>query len=309
LPIGIPTWTVASVVGSRIGFSDYCSPTNGPLNPTATDPEVAESERALTQGVVNAMKYSITRIVLICGCAGVGFSAGEARAGAGEPIYMVNSPTAGLLSHGEYHIQGRLGPASSILLGLRVGVKDRVHLGVSFGMQEVFSYEKIEINDRVGFQFRFRLLGEDDRRPGLALGFNSQGDGAWSEEYKRYDRKSKGLYAVVSRNWKIPVGYVSLHGGVNYSFEDDDDNDPNAFAAVDWEAIAGLEFILDFDGAINDNVDDARYGGGGIYLDGAIRVTYGENLQMMLIFKDLTENFTEVQRIGREFEIAFFEFF
>lgn len=263
----------------------------------------------MVQEVVKAMKQWATRIILFYVCAGAGFSVGEAWAGAGEPIYMINSPTAGLLSHGEYHIQGRIGPESSILLGLRVGVKDRVHLGVSFGMQEVFSYEKIEINDRVGFQFRIRLLGEDDRRPGLALGFNSQGDGSWSEEYKRYDRKSKGLYAVISRNWKIPVGYLSLHGGINYSFEDDDDDDPNAFASVDWEAITGLDFIFDFDGAINDNLDDGRYGGGGIYIDGAIRVTYGENLQMMLIFKDLTENYTEERRIGREFEIAFFDFF
>ena len=71
----------------------------------------------------------------------------------------------------------------------------------------------------------------------------------------------------------------------------------------------GLEFILDLDGAFNDNVDNGRYGGGGVYLDGAVRVTYGENLQMMLIFKDLTKNYTPERRIGREFEIAFVEFF
>ena len=138
-------------------------------------------------------------------------------AGHAEPIYMIESPTAGLLAHGEYHIQGRIGPESSVLLDFRVGIKNRVHMGVSFGMQNLFSYEKVEFNDRVGLQFRLRLLEEDDRRPGLALGFNSQGTGAWSEEYERYDRKSRGFYAVFSRNWKIPVGNVSVHGGANYS--------------------------------------------------------------------------------------------
>ena len=255
------------------------------------------------------MKHPVVRRLLVCLCAGVSFFAAEVSAGTAEPIYMVDSPTGGLLSHGEYFIQGRLGPESSILLGLRVGVKSRLHLGVSFGMQEVFSYEKIELNDRVGFQLRVRLLEEDDRRPGFALGFNSQGGGFWSEEFERYDRKSKGLYLVLSRNWKIPVGYFSLHGGVNYSFEDRDDDDPDAFLAVDWEAITGLEFVLDCDGAFNDNLDDNRYGRGGISLDGAIRVTYGENLQMMLIFKDLTKNYTPERRIGREFEIAFVDFF
>jgi hypothetical protein len=77
----------------------------------------------------------------------------------------------------------------------------------------------------------------------------------------------------------------------------------------DWIAIPGLEFILDLDGAFNDNQDNGRYGDGGVYLDGAVRVTYGENLQMMLIFRDLTKNYTPERRIGREFEIAFFDYF
>jgi len=232
-----------------------------------------------------------------------------AEAGIAEPIYMIDSPTAGLLAHGEYHIQGRIGPESSVLLAFRVGLKNRVYLGTSFGMQNLFSYEQVEFNDRPGFQFRVRLIEEDDRRPGLALGFNSQGTGAWNDEAERYDRKSKGFYAVLSRNWKIPVGHFSVHGGLNYSLENEDEDHANAFAAIDWEAITGLDFILDLDGAFNDNRDDERFGGGGMYLDGAIRVTYGENLQLMLIFRDLTKNYTPERRIGREFEIAFVDFF
>jgi hypothetical protein len=235
--------------------------------------------------------------------------AGAAEAGMAEPIYMVESPTAGLLSHGEYHIQGRIGPESSVLLAFRVGLKNRVHLGVSWGIQELFSYQSVEFNDRPGFQFRVRLLEEDDRRPGLALGVNSQGVGTWNEDDERYDRKSKGFYVTLSRNWKVPVGHFSIHGGLNYSLETQDDDDPNLFAALDWEAISGLEFIVDLDGAFNDNSDDGRYGSGGVYLDGAVRVTYGENLQMMLIFRDLTKNYTPERRIGRELEIAYVDFF
>jgi hypothetical protein len=254
------------------------------------------------------MQHSVRIAVLIALIVSVVFSA-AVEAGMGEPIYLVESPTAGLLSHGEYHIQGRIGPESSVLLAFRVGIKNRVHLGVSFGMQNLFSYEQVELNDRPGFQFRVRLLEEDDRRPGLALGFNSQGTGAWNDADERYDRKSKGFYVVLSRNWKIPVGHFSIHGGLNYSLENEDQDNANAFVGIDWEAVSGLDFILDLDGAFNDNRDDGRYGGGGVYLDGAIRVTYGENLQLMLVFKDLTKNYTPERRIGREFEIAFVDFF
>jgi hypothetical protein len=254
------------------------------------------------------MEHSVRKIVTIGALASAVF-AGVAGAGMGEPIYMIDSPTAGLLAHGEYHIQGRIGPESSVLADFRVGIKNRIQLGVSFGMQNLFSYEKVELNDRPGIQFRARLLEEDDRRPGLALGFNSQGTGFWNEDDERYERKSKGFYGVLSRNWKIPVGYLSGHGGVNYSLEDEEEAHLDAFAAVDWEAVTGLEFILDCDFAFNDNSDDGRYGGGGVYLDGAVRVTYGEKLQLMLIFKDLTKNYAVERRIGREFEVAFVDFF
>jgi len=221
---------------------------------------------------------------------------------------MIDSPTAGLLGHGEYHVQGRLAPESAILLALRIGIRNRVHLGVSFGMQEVFSYEKISVNDQVGFMIRLRLI-EEQSHPALAIGFNSQGTGPYYEEEERYERKSRGFYAVVSRNWKTPVGQLSLHGGVNYSLENNDQDTVNLFGVTDLEVIPGLEFILDLDAALNDNTDDTQFGGGGIYLDGAIRVSYGESLAMMLIFRDLTQNFRPERRIGREFEVAFVDMF
>jgi hypothetical protein len=244
--------------------------------------------------------------ILIAACAVLVW--GEGEAGPAEPIYMIDSPTAGLLGHGEYNIQGRLGPESAILMGLRIGVKNRLHLGVSFGMQEVFSYESISVNDQVGFQARLRLI-EEDAHPALAVGFNSQGTGIFDEDLERYERKSEGFYAVISRNWRTPAGELSLHGGGNYSLENQDQDSANLFGAVDLEVIPGLEFILDLDAALNDNKDDTQYGGGGIYLDGAIRVTYGEKLSMMLIFRDLTQNFRPERRVGREFEVAFYDLF
>ena len=109
----------------------------------------------------------------------------------GEPVYVIDSPTAGILADGEYSFQGRLGPESSILLGLRVGFANRLHVGVSFGMQRVFERGDLEFNDKIGFQIRIRLLEELDT-PALAIGFNSQGVGLYHEDAERYDRKAAG---------------------------------------------------------------------------------------------------------------------
>jgi hypothetical protein len=175
-------------------------------------------------------------------------------------------------------------------------------------MQRVFERDEISVNDRVGFQARVRLL-EEFAAPAIAIGFNSQGVGIFDEDLKRYERKSRGFYVVGSKNSILTLGQISIHGGLNYSTEREDEGGVNAFAAAEWEVFSGFSLLLDGDAALNDNEEDGRYGGGGIYLDGALRISYGENLSMMLIFRDLTGNFEPSDRVGREFEINFVRMF
>lgn len=236
------------------------------------------------------------------------FPAGPAFAGIEEPIYVIDSPTAGLLHNGEYLVQSRLGPESSVLVGMRVGFKDVVHLGASFGMQRVFERQDPSVNDHVGFQIRLRLI-EETATPALAVGFNSQGVGRFDEARDRYERKSPGFYGVLSKNYLLIVGQLSLHGGVNYSVEGSDDDSANVFAAADWEMMNGLSLLLDGNAALDDNRKDGVYGDGGVYLDGAVRLRYGENVSMMLVFRDLTGNITGHDRVGREFELSFVQSF
>lgn len=225
-------------------------------------------------------------------------------AGTEEPLYAVDSPTAGILGHGEYHVRGRIGPESSILLGARLGLFGRVQIGASFGMQRVLERDDISVNDQVGFQVRVRVL-EEHGTPAVALGFDSQGQGRFDEDIDRYQRKSPGFYAVLSKNWAIPVGEFSLHGGAEYSLENDDGDDQlTAFAASEWLVFRNVGLVLDGNGAFNDNREGNGFGAGGVYLDGAVRVNYGVSLSMMLIFRDLTGNYEPNDKVAREFELA-----
>jgi hypothetical protein len=234
-------------------------------------------------------------VQLVCACV--------AYAGVDQPLYAVDSPTAGLLADGEYHVRGRVGPQSSILTSARIGFFNVVQLGVSFGMQRVFERGDITVNDQVGFAARIRVL-QEYATPALAIGFDSQGVGIYNESLDRYERKSPGFYGVLSKNWSFPVGQVSLHGGLNYSLESTDEDGFDMFGAWEWLMFRGLSVILDGDAAINDNRKDGLYGGGGIYLDGAVRLNYGESVSMMLIFRDLTGNYEPHRQVAREFELA-----
>jgi hypothetical protein len=228
-----------------------------------------------------------------------------AFAGLEEPIYAVDTPTAGILGHLEYHIQGRVGPESSFLVAVRLGLFHRVQVGVSFGLQRVFERDDVSANDHLGVQARLRVLDEFVT-PAVAVGYNSQGAGVYDEAYERYERKSPGFYGVLSKNWRLLVTELSLHGGVNYTLETNDgDDELNAFGAAEWMVIAGLSLIVDANAALNDNSRDGRFGGDGGYVDGAIRLNYGESLSLMVIFRDLSGNFEQDRQVSREFELAF----
>jgi len=224
------------------------------------------------------------------------------------PIYVIDHPTAGILENGEYQLAGRLGPNSSVLMGLAVGFKGVFHVGVSFGMQRVFDRGSVEVNDQVGFKVKVRLL-EEGVGPALAVGFNSQGQGFYHKDLERYDRKSPGFYAVLSKNYLVPVGEMTVHGGANYSTESKDDDDPDLFLALEWRPVERFGLLLDGDAALNDNVEGGAFGRGGIYLDAALRVDYGQSLSLMLIFRDLTGNFRPYRKVGRELELSLWDSF
>ena len=76
----------------------------------------------------------------------------------------------------------------------------------------------------------------------------------------------------MSKNYLLAVGYLSIHGGANYSLERDDDDDPNLFLSADWEPVEGFSILLDSDAALNDNNEGDGFGGGGINLDVGIRL-------------------------------------
>ena len=248
---------------------------------------------------------SAALVLFVVFAAGV---AGRARAQINPPLYVVDKPTAGTLSNGSYQVRGRTGPESSFLLGIRVGFLGRIQVGASAGFRHVFANESPEFDDRVGLLARVRVLDETVF-PALAVGFDSQGRGVYHSGLKRFDRKSPGFYFVLSKNYMLAVGDLSVHGGANLTRENRDDDDPNLFLGMDWTVLRQLSFLLDTDAALNDNAEGSPFGRGGAYVDAGVRWYFGESLEMTLIFRDLSGNSGSTRSVGREFELAFVEFF
>lgn len=250
----------------------------------------------------------MTRACLLA-CAALAVTAPVAHADLDQPIDNIRFPTAGLMSHREYRFQARLTPESSVQGGARLGLWERLQLGVFYGAQNLIGKGGVELNDRPGFEVRVRLVNEGNL-PAIAVGFNSQGWYRYDSADQRYQRKSLGFYAVGSRNWKWFAGDFSLHAGANYSLETKDgQKSPDLFAAADWTIAHRVSILGDFDPAFNDNTNDDRYGTGGVYLDAGVRVLLGESLSVMLVFSDLTRNLAPGDKIGRELQVVYLNWF
>jgi hypothetical protein len=236
--------------------------------------------------------------------------AGGASAQLLEDLKVVSTPTAGLIGHGAYQFEGRIGPGNDLLFGMGVGFHDRLMVGLSFGLQNFIGRGEIEANDLPGFLVRIRVIEEGLAGPAFAVGIDTQGEGRYIDEFSRYERKSLGAYAVLSRNFDARIN-IGLHGGLNYSFEDEYQSGVDLFAGTSFTIVPGLTLLLDYTGAFNDDdpdVESTLTRGKG-YLDTGIRFDYGENLRIRFLFKDLLGNYIPESGVARSIELVYLNWF
>lgn len=227
-----------------------------------------------------------------------------------EDINLIDSPTAGVIPHGTYMFEGSIGPNSGLLFGVKVGFHDRLMLGASFGIQEFIGRGDIEVNDKPGFHLKFRLLEENVAGPALALGIDTQGEEAYDEADSRYERKSKGFFGVISKNYSLYIN-IAFHGGINYSLENSLEDGIDFFTGISAELVPGMTILLDYSGAMNDNdssLPSCRTRGRG-YLDTGVRFDYKDNLRIRILFRDLTGNYNRDEGVARSIEILFVNYF
>ncbi|MBM4116752.1 hypothetical protein FJ251_03285 [bacterium] len=243
------------------------------------------------------------------------------RAASGSEVLLrsrrlVDSPTAVVLGHGAYRIEGRLMHGGSLAAGTFVGIKDRLEVGVCWGMRGLFGRGEVEFNDRTALSLRL-LLAEERALPALLIGFDNQGWGPWDEALERYERKSKGFYFVATRNWYGPLGTdVATSGGFNYSTEDKDESSLDFFAGLEQDYGGNFALILDYAVGLNDRADEepaARYGRGLGWLDAGLRWNVVGGVQFKFFLRDLLANYRvpygeragRPDSVDRQFEISY----
>ena len=208
----------------------------------------------------------------------------------GEPRWLVDAPTAGVLERERQVLDIRGTSDNGALVELEFGIWHRVLVSASFGGQHLVGGNSTNWNPDPGVSIRIRILNESDSRPAFALGFRSQGSGNYDDTLNRYRLKSLGVYGVFSRNYRHTMGQGGLHFGLNRSLEDGDGDDTlTGFAGADVEFAERVTLLGEYHFAFNDDGGVAPSRGRG-YLNVGLRVYATRQVAIEFDVKDLLEN-------------------
>ena len=226
-----------------------------------------------------------------------------------EPRQLVEAPTAGLLPRGSFGLDFRFYGGDGILGDISVGLFDRGMIGISFGGRELLGNSAVEWNPRLEFSGRLRLAEEGYSMPGLAVGYTSQGHGAYDDVLSRYTSKSKGAYLVASKNFKSPMGQMGIHVGMNRSFEDTDgDGDFSGYIGLDKAIGKDVVVVGEYDFGLNDNSGNALGSGNG-FLNAGVRWAVSTTFAVEFDVKNIFRNGQQNPHPDRELRIVYFEKF
>jgi len=231
------------------------------------------------------------------------------------PSTLVTIPSAGTLVRGSYGLQMRIQKGGGMITSLSVGITDRFQFGLSFGAANLIGDDSLEWYPRPEANFKYLLIDETEKIPGLSLGIDTQGFGKYyaGDSLNRYENKAWGLYMAASKNWATPLGNLGLHAGTSYNFLeiDDGDKDLNTFFGVDIDFNPELSVMVEYNAALNENEMTAKsmsISRGG-YLNAGLRWTFVERLHIEMDFNNLLFDNDKVDYFNRELKITYIEYF
>ena len=205
-----------------------------------------------------------------------------------EYRYLIDMPTAGVLERGVVGVTTEILPAGVLIAVIEAGVFENVSIGISYGGGNLIGSGKVDWYNWPGVTIRARLINETTLIPAIALGFDSQGKGTYDDSTDRFAIKSPGFFAAVSKNFDF-LGYMSLHGTVNYSLEGNDgDNFIDLRTGIEKTLGSSFSLLIEYDFAFNDNNTDFASGKG--YLNTGIRWSPGQGFTVEFDLRDLLSN-------------------
>jgi hypothetical protein len=206
-----------------------------------------------------------------------------------EPRQLVDMPTAGMLSRGAFALDADFFQNGGLGITLSAGALDRLSFGLSYSGSGIIGNNTVTMQKLPGVNIKFRVFDESMAMPAIAIGFDSQGKEAYIDSTERFTIKSRGVYAVASKNYAV-LGNFSIHGGVNLSMErGDGDKDMDVFVGVEKSFGTDISIVGEYDFGFNDNNNRALGQGKG-YFNLGFRWSFGNGFMLGFDLKNVFKN-------------------
>jgi hypothetical protein len=224
---------------------------------------------------------------------------------------LVDCPTAFTLPRASFDFDINSFPNGGVEGAVHIGLLDQFMMGLSYGAEDILGDSKAEGNPRMEVSVKLRLLPEGLSWPGLAIGYDSQGYGAWDDHWDRYSQKAKGFYAVFSKSFLFSGRLTTWHLGANYTPEGkDEDNDPTVFLGFDANILERFALVAEYDLALNDNdrPEGYPYGSGNGYLNLGFEWVIIPTISVELDVRDLLLNREAAPSVDREVRLLILQY-
>ncbi len=173
-----------------------------------------------------------------------------------ETQKIVDMPTAGMIAKGNYTVNTNIYTPGGIMVEFCAGLFKNFSMGVAFSGTGIIGRDDMSFQKIPGFNFKFRFIDEQKTIPAIAVGFNSQGHGAWMKSPERFETMSPGFFLAASKNFVWSLGDVAAHFGINYSVEPNADNKAvNFYIGAEQSIASNFAINLEY----NFNRDEKNY--------------------------------------------------
>lgn len=215
---------------------------------------------------------------------------GTAGTGArNETRYIVDMPTAGVLEKNSFNVRSIFFSDGGVSLYTLFAPFKRFNIGLSYSGSGIIGSKEPSFQKYPGIQLSYRIVDEKLNFPAVTLGANTQGTGKFFSDPGRYETMSPGIYTAVSKNFTWAAGWVALHGGFGYTFEQKKGNNaPDAWIGI--EQSLGTRAAINIEYNPNFNETDEAFFANRSLLNASLRVALTPSTTVALQVRDILEN-------------------
>jgi len=217
-----------------------------------------------------------------------------------ETLYIVDMPTAGINPPKTISFNSLFMSEGGLLLYLNYSPFKRFNCGISYGGNHVIGSQKMIFQKYPGLQISYRIVDEKLKFPALLIGVNTQGRGTYFKDDNRHTILSPGVYIASSKNFKWAVGYLALHTGINFCFDQNGDKKlPNFYIGVEQSLGKRFAVNAEYNANIDEHNTGYRYPNSIGTLNARLRCSLAERTTIDLAFKDLFGSSSKEKSVQR----------